>query len=419
MQQPRGGRLAAARLAHEPERLAPQTSKETPSTALHGADLLLEDDPLAQREVLDEVADLDQRARRHARPRRSAAPASARRAAAARRRPSCAASSARRRRCARLVGRRARRAARATAARRVCGRQQARDLVRRRRPSTRLELSGRSRLCASRTYGQRGWNEQPAGQVDQRRRAARDRHELLVARRVQARDRARAGPRCRGARAPRRSCPCRPCSTIRPAYITRDLVGHLGDHAEVVGDHHDRRVELALQALDQLEDLRLDGHVERRRRLVGDQQLRVVDERHRDHRALAHAAGELVRVGVDAPARLGDADQPEHLDGAVAAPAPWRRRGARGPPPRAGRRSCRRDAARTAGPGRSSRCRRRGSRAARRRSAVSRSLPSKRDRAGDARVARARQAHHRQRGDALARARTRPRCRAPGRGRRV
>ena len=66
--------------------------------------------------------------------------------------------------------------------------------------------------------------------------------------------------------------------------------------------------------LDQLEDLRLDGHVERGRRLVGDQQLRVVGQRHRDHRALAHAARELVRVGVGALARLGDADQREHLD---------------------------------------------------------------------------------------------------------
>ena len=62
----------------------------------------------------------------------------------------------------------------------------------------------------------------------------------------------------------------------------------------------DRRAELGLEPVDQLEDLRLHGHVERGRRLVGDQQLRLVDQRHRDHRALAHAAGELVRVGADA-----------------------------------------------------------------------------------------------------------------------
>ena len=55
----------------------------------------------------------------------------------------------------------------------------------------------------------------------------------------------------------------------------QDVVGHLGDDAEVVGDHDDRRVELALEVLEQVEDLRLHGHVESGRRLVGDEQLRV------------------------------------------------------------------------------------------------------------------------------------------------
>ena len=50
-----------------------------------------------------------------------------------------------------------------------------------------------------------------------------------------------------------------------------DLVGRLGDHAEVVRDQDDGRAELALELRDQLEDLRLDGDVERRRRLVRDQ----------------------------------------------------------------------------------------------------------------------------------------------------
>ena len=59
----------------------------------------------------------------------------------------------------------------------------------------------------------------------------------------------------------------------------------------------------SLQVAQQLEDLRLDRHVERGRRLVGDQQLRVARERHRDHHALAHAARELVRVVVERAAR--------------------------------------------------------------------------------------------------------------------
>ena len=53
----------------------------------------------------------------------------------------------------------------------------------------------------------------------------------------------------------------------------------------------------------QVEDPGLDRHVERGRRLVGDQHLRVARERHRDHHALPHAAGELVRVLVERAAR--------------------------------------------------------------------------------------------------------------------
>ena len=92
------------------------------------------------------------------------------------------------------------------------------------------------------------------------------------------------------------------------------VVGHLGDHAEVVGDDDDRGVELPLEVLQQVEDLGLHGDVERGGRLVGDQQRRVVDQPHRDHRPLPHAAGELVREVVDPAVGLRDADPVEHLD---------------------------------------------------------------------------------------------------------
>ena len=77
-------------------------------------------------------------------------------------------------------------------------------------------------------------------------------------------------------------------------------VGVARHHAEVVGDDDDRGAELLRQPRHDLEDLRLDRHVERRGRLVGEQELRVAGQRHRDHHALAHAAGELVRVVVEA-----------------------------------------------------------------------------------------------------------------------
>ena len=76
-----------------------------------------------------------------------------------------------------------------------------------------------------------------------------------------------------------------------------DAIGRLGDHAHVVGDDDEPHAGLVLEAAQEIEDLRLDGHVERRRRLVGDQELRPAGERHGDHHALAHAARELVREG--------------------------------------------------------------------------------------------------------------------------
>src|SRR5256886_33250 len=88
----------------------------------------------------------------------------------------------------------------------------------------------------------------------------------------------------------------------------RDTICGLGDNSHVVGDQHDRRAPLARDALDERDDLRLHGHVERGGRLVGDQQDRLRGERQRDDHALAHAAGELVRVMVEARLRSRDAD---------------------------------------------------------------------------------------------------------------
>ena len=61
------------------------------------------------------------------------------------------------------------------------------------------------------------------------------------------------------------------------------------------------------------QDLRLDGHVERRRRLVGDEQARLAGERDGDHHALPLPAGQLVRIAVELLARRRQADQVEQL----------------------------------------------------------------------------------------------------------
>ena len=87
-----------------------------------------------------------------------------------------------------------------------------------------------------------------------------------------------------------------PFSTISPAYITAPRVQSWATIGRSCVTRISARPSSRAERVEQLEDLRLHHHVERRRRLVGDQHLRVARQRHRDRRALAHAAGELVRV---------------------------------------------------------------------------------------------------------------------------
>ena len=94
-------------------------------------------------------------------------------------------------------------------------------------------------------------------------------------------------------------------------------VAHLGDHAEVVRDQDDRGAGLVAQVAHQVEDLRLDRDVEGCRGLVGDQQLGLACQRHRDHDALGHPTGQLVRERVESPRRVGDPDHSKQLERAV------------------------------------------------------------------------------------------------------
>ena len=85
------------------------------------------------------------------------------------------------------------------------------------------------------------------------------------------------------------------------------------------------RFAFAVEPLEQVEDLRLDRHVERGRRLVGDQHLGLERQRHRDHRPLPHAR-RRTRAGSASTRRsgVGDADRVEQLDRRARAPRPRR-----------------------------------------------------------------------------------------------
>src|ERR1700733_14143339 len=83
------------------------------------------------------------------------------------------------------------------------------------------------------------------------------------------------------------------------------------DHGEVVADEEIGKAELVLQVAHQIEDLRLDRHIERRGRLVPDDEFGFRRQRARNRDTLSLAAGKFVRV---LPTIVGvETDQAEQL----------------------------------------------------------------------------------------------------------
>ena len=103
----------------------------------------------------------------------------------------------------------------------------------------------------------------------------------------------------------------------RAAVHDTEVVAELRDEAEMVRDEDDRAREAAAQVLEQRDDLCFDRRIERCRRLVGEQQVGLDQQRHGDHHTLAHAARELVRIGRQAKRSVRDADARKRRDGAL------------------------------------------------------------------------------------------------------
>ncbi|MPN05417.1 hypothetical protein SDC9_152667 [bioreactor metagenome] len=82
----------------------------------------------------------------------------------------------------------------------------------------------------------------------------------------------------------------------------------LRDHAQVVRDEDQRHAALVHQIGDEVEDLLLHGDVERGGGFVRNQQLGVAGQSHGNGDALALAAGELVRIRIEALRRMRNAD---------------------------------------------------------------------------------------------------------------
>ena len=76
-----------------------------------------------------------------------------------------------------------------------------------------------------------------------------------------------------------------------PAFVHHHHVfGHVSDHTQIMGDQYNGHPGVRLKGVDQSQNLRLGGHVKCGCWFIRDQQIGFRDHRHRDHRALAHAA---------------------------------------------------------------------------------------------------------------------------------
>ena len=162
-----------------------------------------------------------------------------------------------------------------------------------------------------------------AGKGDQARRPTGDRHQRLVARAVEPGDRPQQAPGVRVLRAHAKIVVGRRLLDDLAGIHHGDLVGVLGDDAEIVRDQDDRHVELALKPRDQVEDLRLHRHVERGRGLVGDQHLGLVRQAP-SRSSRAGASRRRTRAGsCPRGPRVRDPDQAAAARPRVSRPPTW------------------------------------------------------------------------------------------------
>src|SRR5436190_5637399 len=90
------------------------------------------------------------------------------------------------------------------------------------------------------------------------------------------------------------------CAALDDFSVTQHdhLVGQCPHHLEIVADEEIGQPMALLQIAQQVDDLRLHAHVERRGRLVEHDEARLQHQRAGDRDALALAAGEFVRVAL-------------------------------------------------------------------------------------------------------------------------
>ena len=92
-------------------------------------------------------------------------------------------------------------------------------------------------------------------------------------------------------------------------------LSRFGHHAHSVRDEHDGHAHLRFKLVQQIQNLRLNGHVQGGSRLIGNEQFGFARQGHGNHHPLTHTARELMGIVIDTLRRLGNIDQPQHVTG--------------------------------------------------------------------------------------------------------
>ena len=90
-------------------------------------------------------------------------------------------------------------------------------------------------------------------------------------------------------------------------------IAQLAHHTQIMGDEKHGSVHLPVQVPDQIQNLRLNRHIQCRRGFIGDQDLRLTGQRHGNHHTLTHTSGHLMRILMSSHFRIGDSHCPHHI----------------------------------------------------------------------------------------------------------
>ena len=109
-----------------------------------------------------------------------------------------------------------------------------------------------------------------------------------------------------------------------PEVEDGDPIGHVPHDAEIVGDEEVGDLLLCLEFDEQVEDRSLHRHIQRRRRLVANDELRVAREGAGDREPLLEASRQLPRTL--AHVSLGEAHRTHQLEHSLLGRTPGRPR---------------------------------------------------------------------------------------------